>query len=218
MSRGVTRVNSGFIFQARRGTELPATGAVLAGSLAACAWLIVSMVLVGRAVSYANRLPYDADADVDAGEEVYAGVLDVTDVFRAAAGALCCMVLFFVAPWPERLMRSTKSFPLVGDVLTPAQHPPNSTRRFFLSALGRGFCAPVYRVRMIDFFLMDQLVSQTTALRDVLTVVFLACGKGEGGSGMDTRGRIRVRPSHAPPRFLKFLVKTASNSTHCFHE
>ena len=171
----VTRVNSGFIFEARRGTELPATGAVLAGSLAACAWLIVSMVLVGRTVA---RVTED-DVDDVHGDGVYGDDVDV-DLFRAATGALCCMILFFVVPWPERLMRGSGAMarfvPFLGDVMRTMHHPPNSTRRFFLSALGRGLCAPAYRVRMIDFFLMDQVISQTAALRDFLVVVFSACG------------------------------------------
>lgn len=153
----VTRVNSGFIFQARRGTELPATGAVLTGSLAACAWLIVSMVLVGRAVA---RVDANVFAEVTAGStDVNADVSDelrmhhLGEVFRAAAGALCCMLVLFVAPWPEWLMRAFPRLGL-GDVLRPAQQPPNSTRRFFLSALLRGVCAPVYHVRLMDFFLM----------------------------------------------------------------
>jgi hypothetical protein len=187
----VTHVNSGFIFQARRGTELPATGALLAGSLAACAWLIVSMVLVGRAVALTTHQHLqDADVSVDAGAGAGAGMAGVDgvdvgggelrmhhlgEVFRAATAAMVCMLAFFVAPWPEWVMRA---FPRVGcgDVLRPAQHPPNSTRRFMLAALGCGVCAPAYRVRMMDFFFMDQIMSQAAALRDVLTVILLACG------------------------------------------
>ena len=164
----VTRVNHGFIFQAKRGTELQATGAVLAGALAACAWLIVGMVLMSRAVAVSR----DAVADL-AGASVDASGLrahHLTEVFAAAAAAFLCMLLIFVAPWPKRLM---SSFP---KVLKSLQHPPNSTRLFFLNALGRGLAAPMYRVRMMDFFLMDQMVSQPAALRDVLTVALLACG------------------------------------------
>uniref|UniRef100_A0A7S0T4A2 SPX domain-containing protein n=1 Tax=Mantoniella antarctica TaxID=81844 RepID=A0A7S0T4A2_9CHLO len=167
----VTRVNNGFIFQARRGTELRATGAVLAGSLAACAWLVVCMVLVTRAVSDSQTARAAAADDTIASNELR--MQHMGGVFRAATAAVCCMLVIFLMPWPERLMRAS---PLVGRWMRPAQHPPNSTRRYMLSALGRGICAPVYRVRMMDFFLMDQVMSQTAALRDVLTVVLLACG------------------------------------------
>ena len=50
-----TRVNAPFIFGAKRGTELTATGAVLAGSLAACAWCVVAIVLVARAATSESR-------------------------------------------------------------------------------------------------------------------------------------------------------------------
>lgn len=163
----VTRVNNGFIFQARRGTELPATGAVLAGSLAACAWFFVGMILMDRAVDLSRAIDFDNPV-VDVSGELRARHLG--QVFREATAAVFCMLVLFVFPVPERLLR------LSAPLGRMTQHPPNSTRRFMLSALGRGVCAPAFRVRMMDFFLMDQIVSQAAALRDVLAVVLLACG------------------------------------------
>ncbi|EEH51203.1 uncharacterized protein MICPUCDRAFT_23791, partial [Micromonas pusilla CCMP1545] len=82
-------------------------------------------------------------------------------------------------------------------------HPPTSTRRFFLSALYRGVTAPMYRVRMIDFFLMDQVVSQTTALRDFFGV-FLLCFGGDGAKWAFARaGVVAIVPSYL--RFAQCL-------------
>ena len=81
------------------------------------------------------------------------------------------MLVFFLAPWPKWLLRGPFK-----KIAVRLQHPPNSTRRFFLTALSRAIQAPFRRVRMMDFFLADQLVSQTTAMRDFVAVLFLAFG------------------------------------------
>ena len=174
-----TRVNAPFIMQAKRGTELTSTGAVLAGALIASTWLVISLVLVSRAENDARS----ASASIGSSPSVESiRLYHLHDVFAAAAGAMALMLLFFLAPWPKWALRG----PFKGPFKT-LQHPPNSTRRFFLTALTRAVQAPFRRVRMMDFFLADQLVSQTTAMRDALSVFFLAFGSA-------MRGAVRYAP------------------------
>ncbi|GAA0166178.1 secondary carrier transporter [Lithospermum erythrorhizon] len=52
-----------------------------------------------------------------------------------------------------------------------------SSRYFLLKSVWRCFCAPLYKVTLIDFFLADQLTSQVQALRSLL---FYACYYGWG--------------------------------------
>ena len=155
-----TRVNAPFIFGAKRGTELTATGAVLAGSLAACAWCVVAMVLVASAATFESRTGDESRVFVSA-------------LVSAAVGAVV-----FLAPWPRVALRRVFGHDverrLERGLARPLLHPPDSTRRFFLGALRRGVAAPFHRVIMIDFFLMDQIVSQTAALRDAATVALRA--------------------------------------------
>lgn len=155
-----TRVNAPFIFGAKRGTELTATGAVLAGSLAACAWFVVTMVLVSR-------------ASAENPENDVSTRWNVSALVGAVVGAVV-----FLAPWPKYALRRVFGLDverrLERGLAEPFMHPPDSTRRFFLGALRRGVAAPFHRVTMIDFFLMDQIVSQTAALRDATTVALRA--------------------------------------------
>lgn len=155
-----TRVNAPFIFGAKRGTELTATGAVLAGSLAACAWCVVATALVARAATSESRTGDESRVFVSA-------------LVSAAVGAVV-----FLAPWPRVALRRVFGHDverrLERGLARPLLHPPDSTRRFFLGALRRGVAAPFHRVIMIDFFLMDQIVSQTAALRDAATVALRA--------------------------------------------
>ena len=160
-----TRVNAPFIMQAKRGTELTSTGAVLAGALIASTWLIISLVLVARAENNARS------AINGSGSVWTIRLYHLDDVFAAALGAMVLMLVFFLAPWPKWLLRGPFK-----KIAVRLQHPPNSTRRFFLTALSRAIQAPFRRVRMMDFFLADQLVSQTTAMRDFVAVLFLAFG------------------------------------------
>ena len=188
--------------QAKRGTELSATGAVFAGSLGACAWTIASMIIVSRAVSAVNEAG-DGGASLD--DAVDVDVLrahELTSIFQASFGSMLFGALIFLYPWPEfgRVAELMKRLPPVHALVT---HPPTSTRRFFLSALYRGVTAPMYRVRMIDFFLMDQVVSQTTALRDFFGV-FLLCFGGDGAKWAFARaGVVAIVPSYL--RFAQCL-------------
>ena len=97
----------------------------------------------------------------------------VSALVSAAVGAVV-----FLAPWPRVALRRVFGHDverrLERGLARPLLHPPDSTRRFFLGALRRGVAAPFHRVIMIDFFLMDQIVSQTAALRDAATVALRA--------------------------------------------
>ena len=87
--------------QAKRGTELSATGAVFAGSLGACAWTIASMIIVSRAVSAVNEAG-DGGASLD--DAVDVDVLrahELTSIFQASFGSMLFGALIFLYPWPE---------------------------------------------------------------------------------------------------------------------
>ena len=135
-----TRVNAPFIFGAKRGTELTATGAVLAGSLAACAWCVVAMVLVASG----------GDSSRGAGDE---SRVFVSALVSAAVGAVV-----FLAPWPRVALRRVFGHDverrLERGLARPRLHPPDSTRRFFLGALRRRVARAVSS-RDHDRFLPD---------------------------------------------------------------
>ena len=168
-----TRVNAPFIFQARRGTELSPTGAVLAGSLAASVWCVVSMVLMYAAEREATHTGgvYPTDGSGTVGD-LRANHLG--NVFVGALVAMIVMFFMFFSPWPQKVIRNRR-YPWLQKAIAPLQHPPDSTRRFFLNALTRAAQAPFRKIRMVDFFLADQFVSQTKAMTDILVVFFLAC-------------------------------------------
>jgi hypothetical protein len=168
-----TKVNAPFIFQARRGTELSPTGAVLAGSLAASVWCVVSMVLMYAAEREATHTggvyPTDGSGTVGDMRANHLG-----NVFVGALVAMIAMFFMFFSPWPHAVIRNRR-YPELQKAIQPLQHPPDSTRRFFLNALMRAAQAPFRKIRMVDFFLADQFVSQTKAMTDILVVFFLAC-------------------------------------------
>ena len=185
---GETKVNAGFIFQAKRGTELPATGAALSGALGMCVWTTFAIALTRVArVEETETLDETQETPSSGG-----ATLDRTHYTAGVAFLLFALV--FVAPLPkawkktERLLRARE-----------LRYPPDSTRRFFLRALFDGVAAPFKRVKMMDFFLMDQIVSQTTALRDWVLVMLLMLGASEASARR-----------HAPliavtPFWLRFL-------------
>ena len=168
-----TKVNAPFIFQARRGTELSPTGAVLAGSLAASVWCVVSMVLMYAAEREATHTggvyPTDGSGTVGDMRANHLG-----NVFVGALVGMIAMFFMFFSPWPHAVIRNRR-YPELQKAIQPLQHPPDSTRRFFLNALMRAAQAPFRKIRMVDFFLADQFVSQTKAMTDILVVFFLAC-------------------------------------------
>ena len=191
-----TRVNAPFVFQSRRGTELTAVGAVLAGALATCAWFSVGMILAQRAVESAAAGAVGEEI-IGEGSATGAGRTTIADLreralgesFLAALAALAVAAVLFIAPWGALVRQPQKAPPRgalraaarrarasLANLLVRTQHPPESTRRFFLRHLARGLAAPAYRVVMMDFFLMDQAVSHACALRDVTSTVFLAMG------------------------------------------
>ena len=159
---GETKVNAGFIFQAKRGTELPATGAALSGALGMCVWTIFAIGL--------TRI-----ARVEESED--GGSLALTRTHWAAGVASLGMALVFVAPFPKTWKKTTKLLRK-----HELRYPPDSTRRFLLRALFNGLAAPFKRVKMMDFFLMDQIASQTTALRDWMLVTLLTLGAKEASA------------------------------------
>lgn len=180
---GETKVNAGFIFQAKRGTELPATGAALSGALAMSIWIMFSIGLTQIAKVEENE-----------DEATNAEYSTLTRTHVTAGLAFLGFVLLFVVPLPRSWKKTQKLCQKY-----ELRYPPDSTRRFFLRALFDGMCAPFTRVKMMDFFLMDQIVSQTTALRDGVLVMCLLVGFTEDASR-----------KHAPlialaPFWLRFL-------------
>ncbi|WMV42857.1 hypothetical protein MTR67_036242 [Solanum verrucosum] len=60
-----------------------------------------------------------------------------------------------------------------------------SSRFFLIQSLFRSICAPLYKVNMIDFFLSDQLTSQTQAIRSfVYYICYYSWGKSSTGRKM----------------------------------
>ncbi|XP_060208125.1 phosphate transporter PHO1 homolog 5-like [Lycium barbarum] len=60
-----------------------------------------------------------------------------------------------------------------------------SSRFFLIRSLFRSICAPFYKVNMIDFFLSDQLASQTQAIRSfVYYICYYGWGKASTGRKM----------------------------------
>ncbi|XP_069143853.1 phosphate transporter PHO1 homolog 10 isoform X2 [Solanum lycopersicum] len=60
-----------------------------------------------------------------------------------------------------------------------------SSRFFLIRSLFRSMCAPLYKVNMIDFFLSDQLTSQTQAIRSfVYYICYYSWGKSSTGRKM----------------------------------
>ncbi|KAK4364925.1 hypothetical protein RND71_016283 [Anisodus tanguticus] len=60
-----------------------------------------------------------------------------------------------------------------------------SSRFFLIRSLFRSICAPFYKVNMIDFFLSDQLTSQTQAIRSfVYYICYYGWGKSSTGRKM----------------------------------
>ncbi|XP_027774631.1 phosphate transporter PHO1 homolog 10-like isoform X2 [Solanum pennellii] len=60
-----------------------------------------------------------------------------------------------------------------------------SSRFFLIRSLFRSMCAPLYKVNMIDFFLSDQLTSQTQAIRSfVYYICYYSWGKSSAGRKM----------------------------------
>ena len=157
----VSRVNAPFIFGAKRGTELTATGAVLAGSqLEICAGRVVAMVLVASAATSESR----------SGRRVARVRLRARERRRRARWC-------FSSPGRESRFAASsdrRRAPFGARFGAPLAHPRTRRASFFLGALRRGVAAPFHRVIMIDFFLMDQIVSQTAALRDAATVALRA--------------------------------------------
>lgn len=185
---GETKVNAGFIFQAKRGTELPATGAALSGALGMCVWTTFAIALTRVArVEETETLNETRETPSSGG-----ATLDRTHYTAGVAFLLFALV--FVAPFPKAWKKTERLFRA-----RELRYPPDSTRRFFLRALFDGVAAPFKRVKMMDFFLMDQIVSQTTALRDWVLVMLLMLGASEAGARR-----------HAPliavtPFWLRFL-------------
>ncbi|TMW86889.1 hypothetical protein EJD97_020744 [Solanum chilense] len=57
-----------------------------------------------------------------------------------------------------------------------------SSRFFLIRSIFRSMCAPLYKVNMIDFFLSDQLTSQTQAIRSfVYYICYYSWGKSSTG-------------------------------------
>ena len=164
---GETKVNAGFIFQAKRGTELPATGAALSGALGMCVWTAFAIALTRIA-----RVEETEEI-----EETEASRNSLTRTHWAAGVAFLVMALVFVAPFPKAWKKTAKVFRKL-----ELRYPPDSTRRFFLRALFDGLAAPFKRVKMMDFFLLDQIASQTTALRDWVLVMLLMLGAAEASA------------------------------------
>ena len=185
---GETKVNAGFIFQAKRGTELPATGAALSGALGMCVWTTFAIALTRVArVEETETLNETQETPSSGG-----ATLDRTHYTAGVAFLLFALV--FVAPLPKAWKKTERLFRA-----RELRYPPDSTRRFFLRALFDGVAAPFKRVKMMDFFLMDQIVSQTTALRDWVLVMLLMLGASDASARR-----------HAPliavtPFWLRFL-------------
>jgi hypothetical protein len=192
---GETKVNAGFIFQAKRGTELPATGAALSGALGMCVWTAFAIALTQIARVEETQLTEKAlEEDTVTLFSSITEPLTLKRTHYAAGVAFLATTLLFVAPLPKAWKRTGKLLHKY-----ELRYPPDSTRRFFLRALFDGVAAPFKRVKMMDFFLMDQIVSQTTALRDWVLVMLLMLGAAEASAR-----------KHAPliavtPFWLRFL-------------
>lgn len=196
---GETKVNAGFIFQAKRGTELPATGAALSGALGMCVWTTFAIALTRVArveetetLNETHETPSSGGATNAAGDAFV--VVSLNRTHYTAGVAFLLFAFVFVAPLPKAWKKTERLFRA-----RELRYPPDSTRRFFLRALFAGVAAPFKRVKMMDFFLMDQIVSQTTALRDWVLVMLLMLGASEASARR-----------HAPliavtPFWLRFL-------------
>ena len=119
---GETKVNAGFIFQAKRGTELPATGAALSGALGMCVWTTFAIALTRVArleetetLNETHETPSSDGATNAAGDAFVVVSLDRTHYTAGVAFLLFALV--FVAPFPkawkktERLFRARASVP-----------------------------------------------------------------------------------------------------------
>ena len=194
---GETKVNAGFIFQAKRGTELPATGAALSGALGMCVWTTFAVALTQIARVEETELLRSSALEEDSADAPFSSSEEPRTLKRthyAAGVAFLVLTFLFVAPLPKAWKRTGKLLQKY-----ELRYPPDSTRRFFLRALFDGVAAPFKRVKMMDFFLMDQIVSQTTALRDWVLVMLLMLGASEASAR-----------KHAPlvavtPFWLRFL-------------
>jgi hypothetical protein len=91
-----TKVNAGFIFQAKRGTELPAMGAALSGALAMAVWAAFALGLADI-------------AKVEEGEVDGAGDISKLTRTHVTAGlAFIALCGLFVAPLPKTWVRTQK--------------------------------------------------------------------------------------------------------------
>ncbi|CAN4128176.1 unnamed protein product [Withania somnifera] len=83
------------------------------------------------------------------------------------------------------------------------------TRFFLVRSLVRSICAPFYKVSMIDFFLSDQLTSQTQAIRSfVYYICYYGWGKDSTGRKMCHISDVYVvfyYISAAIPYWIRFL-------------
>ena len=111
-------MNAPFVFQSRRGTELTAVGAVLAGALSTCAWFSVGMILAQRAVESAAAGAVGEEI-IGEGSATGAGRTTIADLreralgesFLAALAALAVAAVLFIAPWGALVRQPQKAPP-----------------------------------------------------------------------------------------------------------
>ena len=165
------------------GAELPATGAALSGALGMCVWTTFAIALTRVArveetetLNETQVTPSSGGATNAAGDAFV--VVSLNRTHYTAGVAFLLFALVFVAPFRRRGRKPSGCFARARASVPAGQHAS-----VFLRALFAGVAAPFKRVKMMDFFLMDQIVSQTTALRDWLLVMLLMLGASEATRG-----------------------------------
>ena len=132
-----TRVNAPFVFQSRRGTELTAVGAVLAGALSTCAWFSVGMILAQRAVESAAAGAVGEEI-IGEGSATGAGRTTIADLreralgesFLAALAALAVAAVLFT-PRGARLCANRRRRRRVGRFVPPRGERARRWRTFW---------------------------------------------------------------------------------------
>ena len=120
---------------------------LLAGTIATL-WLVAWAGILADLVARTD----DDASNPASGVQSAVRATGLVPVLLLAAG-----VIAFAMPMPER-------------VLT---WPPRSSRWFFAGTVGRMLAAPFFAVKLPDFFMADQLVSQLQGISDLLYTVRL---------------------------------------------
>ena len=138
------RISYAFIFGSVPGTEMAFPEYLLIAGLLTAGWLIAWAGILGTLVA-------ELQEDVSSGVAASVRKTGLLPVLLLAA-----TLLLMAAPLPARL----------------PQWPPRASRAFFCSVWLHTLAAPFVAVRLPQFFLADQLVSQSQGLSDLM---YTAC-------------------------------------------